>query len=153
MSRYGSRQARGDLGRSRRSFNLAMRFPELTLRTLPAFALAFFSGAHLISAQEQSATVISREVKEVFERSSKAVVKIHGVDEHSDIYGTGFFIDPTGTIYTCYSVGGEAENFTVQFGGKDYPARQMVADVRSGVAILKIDAITPSLPVSATDPM
>src|SRR3954452_3073699 len=110
MSRYGSREARGYLGRGGRSFNLAMRFLELTLPTLPAFALAFFSGANPISAQEQSATVISREVKEVFERSSKAVVKSHGVDEHSDIYGTGFFIDPTGTLYTCFAVGGEAEN-------------------------------------------
>src|ERR1044072_1224009 len=69
-------------------------------------------------AQEQSATMLSREVKDVFERASKAVVKVHAVDEHSDIYGTGFFIDPTGTLYTCYAVGGEAENLTVQFAGK-----------------------------------
>ena len=129
-----------------------MRFLQLTIRTVPAFALVVVA-ASCARAQEQSATVISREVKEVFERSSKAVVKIHGVDEHSDIYGTGFFIDPTGTLYTCFAVGGEAENFTVQFAGKEYPARQLVADVRSGVAMLKIDAVTPSLPISATDQM
>ncbi len=114
-------------------------------------ALVFFTGASLLFAQEQSATSISREVKDVFERSAKAVVKIHGVDEHSDIYGTGFFVDPTGTLYTCFAVGGEAENFKVQFNGKEYPARQLVADVRSGIAMLKIDLVTPSLPIGNSD--
>jgi serine protease Do len=78
------------------------------------------------------------------------VVKIHGVDDHSDIYGTGFFIDPTGTLYTSYTVGGEADNFTIEFQGKRYPAKQIVADVRSGMAILKIDAVTPALPIGKT---
>jgi serine protease Do len=112
-----------------------------------AFALVFCSGAALIFAQDQSATSISREVKDVFERSAKAVVRIHGVDEHSDIYGTGFFVDPTGTIYTAYTVGGEAENFTVEFAGKEHPARQILADTRSGLAMLKVDLATPALPI------
>jgi serine protease Do len=101
-------------------------------------------------AQEQSADTISRQVKDVFARASKAVVKIHGVDEHSDIYGTGFFIDPTGSLYTSFTVGGEAENFTIEFNGRKYPARQVVADVRSGMAILKIEAATPALPIGKT---
>jgi len=90
---------------------------------------------------------ISREVKDVFAHSSNAVVKIHGVDEHSDIFGTGFFIDPTGTLYTAYTVGGEAEDLTVEFNGKSYPAKIIVADIRSGIAMLKIDAMTPALPI------
>src|SRR3954468_3733358 len=99
------------------------------------------------SEEVRSVTTASREVKDVFARAAHAVVKVHGVDEHSDIYGTGFFIDPTGTLYTSYSVGGEAENFTVQFDGKNYPARQIVADDRSGIAMLKIHAATPVLPI------
>src|SRR6202011_23701 len=98
----------------------------------------------------RSATSISREVKDLFARAARAVVKIHGVDEHSDIFGTGFFVDPTGTLYTSYTVGGEAGDFTVEFDGKQYPARQVIADVRSGVAMLKIDAVTPTLPVCKT---
>ncbi|HEY4282740.1 MAG TPA: S1C family serine protease [Chthoniobacterales bacterium] len=101
-------------------------------------------------ADNRSATSISREVKDLFARASRAVVKIHGVDEHSDIFGTGFFIDPTGTLYTAYTVGGEAGNFSVEFDGKQYPARQVIADVRSGIAMLKIDAVTPALPVGKT---
>jgi serine protease Do len=94
---------------------------------------------------------ISQEVKDVFERSRHAVVKIHGQDEHSDIYGTGFFIDPTGTLYTSYSVGGEANNFTVEVDGKEVPARAVVSDVRSGVAMLKVELATPALPIGKAD--
>jgi serine protease Do len=118
-----------------------------------ALALTFFAGGSLLFAQEQSATTISRQVKDIFERAGKAVVKIHGVDQHSPICGTGFFIDPTGTLYTAYTVGGEAESFTVDFGGKKYPARQLVADIRSGIAMLKIDATTPVLPIGKSEEM
>lgn len=101
----------------------------------------------LLQAQEDTAGAISREVKAIFERCGHAVVKIHAVDEHSELSGTGFFVDPTGTIYTSYSVGGEANHFTVQFEGKKYPATQLMADLRSGIALLKIDAATPFLPI------
>jgi serine protease Do len=100
---------------------------------------------------EQSATAISEEVKGVFKRASVAVVKIRGFDEHSEIFGTGFFIDPTGTLYTSYTVGGEAENFTIEFQGKSYPAKQVVADVRSGMAILKVEVATPALPIGKAE--
>src|SRR5438876_5544622 len=120
-------------------------------RAILAFALVFCLGAGLLFAQEQSATAISHQVRELFERAAKAVVKIHGVDEHSEICGTGFFVDPTGTLYTAYTVGGEAGNFTVEFGGKKYSARQLVADIRSGTAMLKIDAATPALPIGKSE--
>jgi S1-C subfamily serine protease len=94
-----------------------------------------------------AASSISREVKDVFAHAARAVVKVHGVDEHSEIVGTGFFIDPTGTLYTTYTVGGEASNFTIEYDGKTYRARQIVSDVRSGIAMLKIDAVTPALPI------
>src|SRR5438067_7442369 len=116
-----------------------------------AFALIFCSGASLLFGQEQSAQAVSHQVKDVFKRAAKAVVKIHGVDEHSEICGTGFFIDPTGTLYTAYTVGGEAGNFTIEFGGKKYPARQLLADIRSGTAMLKIDAATPALPIGKSE--
>src|SRR5438874_333540 len=113
-------------------------------------ALTFFATSAL-RAQDQSAASISRQVKDVFERVAKAVVKIHGVDEHCEISGTGFFVDPTGTLYTSYTVGGEAGNFTVEFEGKKYPARQILADIRSGMAMLNVDAATPALPIGKSD--
>src|SRR5215510_1497235 len=113
-----------------------------------AVALVFCSGASWLFAQDQSA---SQQVREIFARAAKAVVKIHGVDEHSEICGTGFFVDPTGTIYTAYTVGGEASNFTIEFGDKKIPARQLVADIRSGTAILKVDETTSALPIGKSD--
>src|SRR5215510_10141992 len=113
-----------------------------------AVALVFCSGASWLFAQDQSA---SQQVREIFARAAKAVVKIHGVDEHSEICGTGFFVDPTGTIYTAYTVGGEAGNFTIELGDKKIPARQLVADIRSGTAILKVDETTSALPIGRSD--
>jgi len=106
-----------------------------------------FAAVPLFYAQEQSAITISQQVKDIFGRTANAVVRIHGDDEHSEISGTGFFIDPTGTLYTAYTVGGEADNFLIEFNGKKYPARQVLADIRSGTAILKVDLVTPALPI------
>jgi S1-C subfamily serine protease len=128
----------------------SLRAPSLAVSRI-AFVLSFAAIVDLACAQEQSANSISREVKDVFERSAKAVVKIHGIDDHSEISGTGFFIDPTGTLYTAYSVGGEAGNFTVEYDGKKYPARQIMADDRSGLALLKVDLATPTLPIGRSE--
>src|SRR5436190_7311927 len=128
-----------------------------------ACALAVFGGLVFARADEttpppaqsaeSSTASISREVKEIFEKSGKAVVKIRGTDQHGDLSGTGFFIDPTGMIYTAYSVGGDTENLTVEFDGKTYPARLMMADQRSGIAILKADIATPALPIGKSETM
>ncbi len=128
-----------------------MSLPSGSKRSAIAIAFAFCSGAGLLLAQEQPATTISHQVRDVFERAARAVVKIHGVDEHSEICGTGFFVDPTGTLYTAYTVGGEAGRFTVEFDGKKYPARQLLADIRSGTALLKVDQTTPALAIGKSD--
>jgi serine protease Do len=107
----------------------------------------------LARAPEPSTGSISREVKEIYEKSGKAVVKIRGTDQHGDLSGTGFFIDPAGTLYTAFSVGGDTENLTVEFDGKTYPARVMMADLRSGIAILKADIATPALPIGKSETM
>jgi serine protease Do len=110
------------------------------------------TGAAGASAQtQQSAGSIGREVKDVFDRSAKAVVKIRAVDEHGRLAGTGFFIDATGTLYTAYSVGADAGDFTVELDGKEVPARQVMADRRSGIAMLKVDAPTPALPIGRSE--
>jgi S1-C subfamily serine protease len=120
-----------------------------------ALALVFLSAAPSLLGQQpapppESATTISREVKDVFVRAAKAVVKIEAIDQHGELAGTGFFVDPTGTLYTAYSVGGEADNFTVEFKGRKYPARQLLADLRSGIAMLKVDLATPALPIGSS---
>jgi len=134
----------------RRAPELPFRFHFVLILRL-GVALSLIAPIPLVCAQEQSAAAVSREVKDIFDRAAKAVVKIHGVDEHSEISGTGFFIDPTGTLYTAYTVGGEAGNFTIEFNGKKYPARQVLADIRSGTAMLKVEVATPALPIGKSE--
>jgi serine protease Do len=116
-------------------------------------AFAFFVTAAALSAQQtpESQIGLSREVKGVFDHCAKAVVKIEATDQHGDLSGTGFFVDPMGTLYTANSVGGEAENVTVEFKGKKYPARQLLSDPRSGIAMLKVDLASPALPIGSSD--
>src|SRR5437763_16821019 len=90
---------------------------------------AFFAVTASIFAQQtqqpQEPTTISREVKDVFERCSKAVVKIEATDQHGNLSGTGFFVDPMGTLYTAYSVGGDGENIRVESQGEKDRAHQV----------------------------
>ena len=83
---------------------------------------------------------ISGEVANIFAKCKDAVVRIRAVDCYGMTVGTGFFIDPNGTIYTNYSVVGQSWNVTVEFADKRYPARLLMADPRSGVTMLKIEA-------------
>ncbi|MDQ6622542.1 MAG: S1C family serine protease [Verrucomicrobiota bacterium] len=116
------------------------------------FAVVLCSCASLARAEEQAAAgTISREVKDVFDHCAKAVVKIRAVDEHGKLAGTGFFIDPAGTLYTAFSVAADADDFTVEFEGKELPARAIMTDRRSGIALLKIDAATPVLPIGKSE--
>ena len=104
--------------------------------------------APVVFAQENVAApsvaeAISQEVRAIFQKCRKAVVKIEATDNHGALSGSGFFIDPNGTILTSYTVGGESRDILVSCGGGRLPARRLVSDPRSGVAILKVDAETP----------
>ena len=91
---------------------------------------------------------IQREVNALFEKCRGAVVRVEARDKHGELAGTGFFIDPHGTLYTSWTVGGdESRDLVVCHGDKKYPARRLIADFRCGVAILKVDAETPFLPL------
>ena len=90
---------------------------------------------------------LQQSIQSVFSKCRSAVVRIEAVDWQGRLSGTGFFIDPNGTIYTSYTVGGESHDIHVTFAGERYEARRLVSDPRSGVAILKIEAETPFLPL------
>ena len=110
----------------------------------------FLLGASRLFAQ-QGLNSISSEVKRIFDQAKSAVVRIQAEDEHGRLAGTGFFIDPTGTIITAYEVGGESWDLIAEFGTSRYPAQRLVADARSGIAILKVNADTPWLAMGDSD--
>jgi S1-C subfamily serine protease len=110
---------------------------------------------HGVAAQETpAATVadsIASEIRTVFERAKKSVVRIEATDDLGQLSGTGFFIDPAGTLYTSYSIGGDTWDIVVHSGERKLPARRVFADRGSGVAVLTVDAETPFIPVGKSD--
>ncbi len=122
-----------------------VRYSDRT-KALKAGTLLFLLGATPLWSQ-QALTSISAEVRKVFEMAKNSIVRIEAEDEHGKLAGTGFFIDPNGTILTSYAVAGESWGFVVESGSGRYPARRLVSDGRCGLAMLKIEADTPWLPL------
>lgn len=122
----------------------------------------FFLAAAALVLTERTATAqnaptvaesIANEIRGVFERTRKCVVRIEATDHHSPLSGTGFFVDPSGIIYTSYTIGGETTDIVVCSGSGKMPARRLFADQRSGVAVLKVDSETPFLSVGKSRAM
>jgi len=89
------------------------------------------------------ADALGREVREVMRKTADAICRIEADDEHGHLRGTGFFIDADGTLLTSYSVGGASQDIVVTVGEQRYPATRLVAEGRSGIALLKIAAGRP----------
>ncbi len=87
---------------------------------------------------------VSNEVQAVFARSRDAIVRIEAEDTLGPIAGTGFYIEPNGILITSYTVGGESEEIFAVQGSERLPARRLIADKRSGVAILKVETERPT---------
>lgn len=105
------------------------------------------------SERASLAETISDEVRAIFERVRDAVVRIEGLDGNGELSGSGFFIDPNGTILTSYSVGGDCQGLVVSYSGVKRPAKRLIADNRSGIALLQLEQIegappTPFLPLA-----
>jgi serine protease Do len=119
------------------------------LRPAVAAACCLALGASVAKAADtdgaQVLDAIQHQVLDLFEKCRSAVVRVEGADTDGRLFGTGFFIDPNGTLYTSYSVGGETHDLVVTLGDAKHPARRLIADARAGIAILKIDAQTPFL--------
>lgn len=109
--------------------------------------LAFSWRVGTLKAEENVLSSVTEAVQTVFKNARGAVVKIRSSDKHGRCVGSGFFIDPNGTLYTTYAVAGESDRILVEVGGRELPATRLVSDARSGVALLKVDARTPFLPI------
>jgi serine protease Do len=88
-------------------------------------------------------------VKDLFTFNRSAVVKIQSSDQHGRIEGTGFFADSSGTIYTVLEVVGDGRNITVCQGVRQMPASLLIADPRTGIALIKVAGATstPFIPI------
>jgi len=111
------------------------------LTIFSAFAVTAGAG------QDPLGEALAEKVSEVFEQGRQAVVRIEASDRHGRLTGTGFYADPSGTIYTVTGVLGDANDISVVQGVRKFPAKLLVADSRTGLAVIKVDANTPFLPI------
>jgi S1-C subfamily serine protease len=113
---------------------------------LGGICCALFFSLPLFSAQEEQpdmqkpdflAEKVAASIKTVFQEKSPAVVRIRCHDGRGEIVGTGFTIDPTGTICTVSEIVREARDITIEQGEKILPATLLAIDALSGIAFLK----------------
>ncbi|HVQ21280.1 MAG TPA: S1C family serine protease [Terrimicrobiaceae bacterium] len=98
-------------------------------------------------AEDSLGEKISAEVRRLFDERRDSTVRIEAYDRHGKLSGTGFFADPAGTIYTLSYVVANAEEIFVVHGDRRMPAKLLVADARSGIALLKVDYNSPFIPI------
>jgi len=89
------------------------------------------------------AGTIESVVGRIFEGTSPAVVRVESEDELGKVSGTGFFIDADGTIFTLSSVVGDGNGLVVTHGDSKLPARLLVKDPRTGIALIKTESDQP----------
>jgi serine protease Do len=90
---------------------------------------------------------VSSEVRRLFDERRDSTVRVEANDRHGKLSGTGFFADPAGTIYTLSYIVANAEEIFVVHGDRRMPAKLLVADPRSGVALIKVDYNSPFIPI------
>ncbi|MDD5350561.1 MAG: S1C family serine protease [Chthoniobacteraceae bacterium] len=133
--------------------SLRLAFKSAAAATAVCCAAFSFAGGSITLAGPV-ADSLSTEVRQVFDRCKGAVVKVEATDRAGQICGTGFFIDPNGTLLTSYSVGGESGEFVIRLSGnRKTTAHCLIADPRAGIAMLKAENIpagTPFLPLAKT---
>ncbi len=119
-----------------------------------------------VAAEEQAAGLleaINREVTSLYEKSKDAVVRVRALHPPAQgaitltppqRVGTGFFIQPDGTLITAATVVSGAQTCWVEFRERKLEARMLGCDLRSNLAVLKIDPLqreTPFLPAGDAD--
>lgn len=120
-----------------------------------ALLAASLSGTGFAPAQEAHAHPMAEgirdEIARIFETHRQAVVRVRASDDMGVRLGSGFFIDPAGTVYTHSGVVMQAQDVTVNFQGRTMPATIIASDPRTGIALLKTSCTSPFIPVGNSD--
>lgn len=115
----------------------------------------FLALACLLSAMQparaedspEKAPPLEARIDAIFQKCRPAVVRVRACDDLGVRFGSGFFIDPAGTVYTHTGIVAKAHEVRVIFNDRSLVATVIAADDRSGVAVLKTDCISPFLPI------
>ena len=125
------------------------------ISTVCLMPVAFVALALFVWVQGLSAAPlgdqINAELQRLFQQHHPAVVRVRATDSMGVRLGSGFFVDAAGTVYTHAGVVLKADDVSVSFGGRSLPAKVLASDARSGIALLKIDCLSPFIPLGNSD--
>jgi serine protease Do len=114
---------------------------------LTALALACALPAPGLAQDAPAASHIPKEIERLFQQHRQAVVRVRASDSLGIRLGSGFFVDPAGTVYTHAGVVLKADDVVVHYQGRSLPAKVVASDTRTGIALLKTDCLSPFIPV------
>jgi serine protease Do len=122
--------------------------PKVTAWILPILAISFL-GLHSLDASPQAReNSLSKDVASALSSigrdKSRALVRIHCRDDAGEISGTGFLIDPAGTVCTVTDAVRGDSPLLVESEGKSLPASVLATDERTGIVFLRIAAASPA---------
>jgi serine protease Do len=135
----------------------------LSLSLLSIVAIVAYDALTERSVAEQNVMQnLETEIQKIFDRTKDSVVQIKTIvavkdPQKGDVInealgiGTGFFVDKKGHIFTAASILRGSKTAVVYWRGKAYEAQCVGQDPRTNLALLKIDAETPFLPVGEPD--
>ena len=92
-----------------------------------------------LPTQEKLSEKVASAVASVSKEKLRSVVRIRCMDSHGEINGTGFYLDPTGTVCTLSEIVRDGRDITVLQEGSSLTATVLVLDPRSGVALLRTE--------------
>jgi S1-C subfamily serine protease len=115
-------------------------------RKIPSLCLILLC-AVTVQADDDLVDKFRDQMCRVFEERKDATVRVEAYDRHGKLCGTGFFADPAGTVYTLASIVANAEDIFIVQGDRKVPAKLLMADPRSGIALIKADINSPFIPV------
>lgn len=100
--------------------------------------VAALSAAPATKGADSLSAKVAAAINSVAKDKAGAVVRVRSRDKRGEVNGTGFYIDPTGTLCTLAELVQGSREITVSQGGCEVQARLAAIDPRSGVAFLKV---------------
>lgn len=116
-----------------------------------ALVAVVFPGLPPVGADSELGNQICTEIQRLFDRHRPAVVRVRASDSMGIRLGSGFFVDAAGTVYTHAGIVLKADDVSIYHEGRALPAKVVASDMRSGIALLKTDCISPFIPLGNSD--
>jgi S1-C subfamily serine protease len=110
------------------------------LVTLPLLSVSLSASPGTVGESPATTSLTSNAASAIRTASIQrtgAVVRVRGTDARGEVYGTGFAVDPSGTICTVTDLVRGTSSIVIVKDGKEYPCDILALDEGSGAAFLQ----------------